>query len=226
MSRTLVGIIRARRRYRSRCALERPWCRPRQERRPLRPPSLSASDAIIPTLSWNHVQGATQYVVELSRSQDDRQRFLTAATVNRNYVPAQPLPWAAGATTTTLYWRVAARTRSKVTSHRGHRSPVRTAMTPRSSPRRRPEDVHATGRPGDPDVVARRRCAGLPGRDQPGQQLHGPQPEDCRDDHGDDLRRREPPGGHHLLVQGAGPDLDPRRRAQPSPTTQQRAATA
>lgn len=75
---------------------------------PAAPSGLEASEAIIPTLSWDHVQGATQYVVELSRTPDVAQRFVSATTVNRRYVPVQPLPWSAESATT-LYWRVAAK---------------------------------------------------------------------------------------------------------------------
>ncbi len=54
------------------------------------------------------MEGASQYTVEISRTPDVAQRFVSATTVNRHYVPAQPLPWAAESSST-LYWRVAAK---------------------------------------------------------------------------------------------------------------------
>lgn len=75
---------------------------------PAVPAGLTASQNIIPTFSWDHVPGATQYVVELSKGPNEAQRFGgTVTTVNRHYVPAQPLPWAADSLT--LFWRVAAK---------------------------------------------------------------------------------------------------------------------
>lgn len=104
---------------------------------PATPSGLTASEAIIPTFSWDHVQGATQYVVELSRTPDVAQRFVSASTANRHYVPVQPLPWAAEAATT-LFWRVAAKDTvqgdfslwTPISRAKGYDAPVITSPAP------------------------------------------------------------------------------------------------
>jgi hypothetical protein len=76
---------------------------------PAAPIGLTQGTQAIPTLSWTHSSDATQYSVQLSRTQD--LTGLIGATVNtdnRHYVPTDPLPWADGGAP--LYWRVSVRT--------------------------------------------------------------------------------------------------------------------
>ena len=74
---------------------------------PAAPLGLTQGAQAIPTLSWNHSADATQYSVQISRTQDlNGQIGTTINTDNRNYVPTDPLPWVDG---TSLFWRVSVR---------------------------------------------------------------------------------------------------------------------
>jgi hypothetical protein len=124
---------------------------------PAAPTGLTANDAIIPTLSWDHVPGATQYVVELSKTADVAQRIGgSAATVNRHYVPVQPLPWSSE--TLTLYWRVAAKDSTQgdfsawtpITRSAGYAAPVITSPAPGNT----------FSQPGDPATLTWEPVAG------------------------------------------------------------------
>lgn len=74
---------------------------------PATPSALTSSTGLMPTLSWGHVPGADQYLVEINTSPSSVGVFLSSTTVNRHFVPPQPLPWSAA--TQTIYWRVTAK---------------------------------------------------------------------------------------------------------------------
>lgn len=75
---------------------------------PASPTGLSQGTQVIPTLSWAHSGDATQYSVQISRTQDlTGQIGATINTDNRHYVPTEPLPWTENGTS--LFWRVSVR---------------------------------------------------------------------------------------------------------------------
>ena len=74
---------------------------------PAPPAGLTSTDGLYPVLSWAHVDGVTQYQLELSRTGDATGVFGgTRTTANRQYVLTEPLSWTDNAP---LYWRVAAK---------------------------------------------------------------------------------------------------------------------
>jgi hypothetical protein len=114
------------------------------------PGGLSASGSPVPTLSWAHVPGATQYVVELSKTDDVSQRIgSSVTTVNRHYVPTQPLPWSVDAPT--LYWRVAAK--DSVQGDFSTWQPVSTATGHAAPSISSPADDTSFTQPGDPATL-------------------------------------------------------------------------
>lgn len=68
------------------------------------PTGLTSTGAAIPTLSWDHVLGASRYTVEISTSTNPADNiFAPVSTVNRHYVPTSALPWPESGL---LHWRV------------------------------------------------------------------------------------------------------------------------
>lgn len=72
------------------------------------PDGLSSTSDVVPVLSWEHVAGATSYVVELSTAPDSSGLIGSRSeTANRSFVPVTNLPTPTSGSA--LYWRVAAK---------------------------------------------------------------------------------------------------------------------